>query len=73
MNGLQRQIRKHVFMRLGAIQMQTNGQAITIHDQHHFAALADFGIAYSRASFLREQSSRLERLLPIQAFLGRLN
>lgn len=46
---LQRLIGQHDFMRLSAVQMQTNRQARAIYHQHHFAALADLGFAYSGA------------------------
>lgn len=48
-NGLQRRIRQGDFMWLSAVQMQTNGQTMAIYHQHHLAALANFGLAYSGA------------------------
>lgn len=48
-NGLQRLIRQGDFMRLSAIQVQTNGQPMAIDHQHHLTALANFGLAYSGA------------------------
>jgi len=48
-DGLQRLIGQRNFMRLSAIQMQTNRQAIVIYDQHYLATFADFRLAYSGA------------------------
>jgi len=42
---LQRLIEESNFMRLSAIQAQTNLPAISTRYQHHFAAFANFGIA----------------------------
>jgi len=46
---LQRLIGQGDLMRLSTVQVQTNRQAIPIYHQHHFAALANFGLAYSGA------------------------
>jgi len=48
-DGLQGSVGQRDFMRLSAIQMQSNRQAIAIDDQHHLAALPDFRQAYSGA------------------------
>ncbi len=48
-NAPQRLIRQGDFVRLSAIQVQTNRQTMAIDHQHHLAALANFGLAYSGA------------------------
>jgi hypothetical protein len=41
----QRRCSQRAFMRLGAVHMQTDRQALAIGDNHHLRALADFGLA----------------------------
>ena len=48
-DGLQRLVGQRDFMRLSAVQVQTNWQTVTLDHQHHFATLANFGLAYSGA------------------------
>lgn len=46
---LQRLIRQRNFVRLSAVQVQTNRQSMAFYHQHHLATFANLGFAYSGA------------------------
>lgn len=50
--GVEGRFGQRHFMRLSAVHMQAQWQTIAIYHRHDFAALADFGFAYSIAPFL---------------------